>query len=85
VRVANTGPSLWIDAHGRVVASLAAGVAGSGAHAVALAGAPPPWVRLGDLSVVLAALASAAAASLIAPFRRVPITKLAIPSGASTT
>jgi len=85
VRVANTGPSLWIDAHGRVVASLAAGEGASGAHAVALAGAPPPWVRLGDLSVVLAALASAAAASLIAPFRRVPVTKLAIPSGASTT
>ena len=48
-------------------------------------GAPPPWVRFGDLPVVLAALATAAAASLIAPRRRVPFTELAIPSGASTT
>jgi apolipoprotein N-acyltransferase len=85
VRVANTGPSLWIDARGRVVASLAAGSRASGVHAVEVAGAPPPWVAFGDVPVVLAALATAAAASLIAPRRRVPITDLAIPSGASTT
>jgi apolipoprotein N-acyltransferase len=85
VRVANTGPSLWIDAQGRVVASLVAGARTSGAHAVAVAGAPPPWVRYGDLPVVLAALLSAAAATLIAPLRRVPLTELGISSGASTT
>jgi apolipoprotein N-acyltransferase len=85
VRVANTGPSLWIDARGRVVASLAPGTRASGAHAVELAGTPPPWVAFGDLPVVLAALATAAAASLIAPRGRVPITELAIPSGATTT
>jgi apolipoprotein N-acyltransferase len=37
VRVANTGPTLWIDAYGRVVAELAAGVPGSALHAIALA------------------------------------------------
>ncbi len=67
VRVANTGPTLWIDARGRVVARLAAGEPASAAHALALAGAPPPYASLGDRAVVasclLTALASAAARS----------------------
>jgi apolipoprotein N-acyltransferase len=63
VRVANTGPTLWIDAYGRVRASLAAGAAASAVHAVALAGPPPARPR--DAAVAggcfLSALAIAAA------------------------
>jgi apolipoprotein N-acyltransferase len=58
VRVANTGPTLWIDEHGRVAAGLAAGTAGSGSHALALAGRPPPHVYLGDGAIALAGLLS---------------------------
>lgn len=65
VRVANTGPTLWIDARGRVVAELAAGAAASAVHAVALAEAPPARRRPGDRSVAascfISALAMAAA------------------------
>jgi apolipoprotein N-acyltransferase len=45
VRVANTGPTLWIDAYGRVLAALAPGQAASAVHAVALAGPPPARPR----------------------------------------
>jgi apolipoprotein N-acyltransferase len=65
VRVANTGPTLWIDAHGRVRAALTAGLPAAAAHALALAGAAPPYARIGERPVVaaclLAALASVAA------------------------
>jgi len=65
VRVANTGPTLWIDAHGRVVAELAAGEPASAVHAIALASAHPPPARVGDPTVAascfLSALAIAAA------------------------
>jgi apolipoprotein N-acyltransferase len=49
VRVANTGPTLWIDAQGRVRAALAPGDPASAAHEVALAG--PPSARPGDAAV----------------------------------
>ena len=65
VRVANSGPTLWIDARGRVVAELRAGEPTSGAHALTLAGAAPLYTRLGDRVVVavwfLTSLAIAAA------------------------
>ena len=65
VRVANTGPTLWIDARGRVLAELAPGEAASAVHAVALAEAPLARPRPGDRSVAascfLSALAMAAA------------------------
>jgi apolipoprotein N-acyltransferase len=57
VRVANTGPSLWIDARGRIAASLPQGRAAAGAHRLALAGSPPPFVRIGERAVVGAAAA----------------------------
>jgi apolipoprotein N-acyltransferase len=66
VRVSNDGSSLWIDDRGRIVAALPAGRAAEGAHALGLAGAAPPIVRIDDaslagfsaLSAVLAALAA---------------------------
>jgi apolipoprotein N-acyltransferase len=65
VRVANTGPTLWIDAHGRVVAELAAGEPASGVHSLALAAAQAPPARPPDPAVAascfLSALAIAAA------------------------
>jgi len=63
--VANTGPTLWIDARGRVVAELAAGEPASAVHTLTLAGAPPLYARVGDGAVVASccftALAMAAA------------------------
>jgi apolipoprotein N-acyltransferase len=58
VRVANTGPTLWIDAHGRVVAELAAGEPASAVHAVAL---PSPRAPIGDRAVAASCLLSALA------------------------
>jgi apolipoprotein N-acyltransferase len=66
VRVANTGPTLWIDARGRVVASFARGERRAAVHALAAAGAPPPFVRVGDARIVALAAASACAAALAA-------------------
>jgi apolipoprotein N-acyltransferase len=69
VRVANTGPTLWIDATGRVVAELPAGSPSAAVHTLELAAAPPPYVRIGDRAVVavcfLSALAMAAARLLM--------------------
>lgn len=58
VRVANDGPSAWIDAYGREIARVERGAA---AATVALGGPgpAPPYVRLGDAPVV---------ASLFVPF-----------------
>jgi apolipoprotein N-acyltransferase len=65
VRVANTGPTLWIDARGRVRGALAAGEPAAAAHTLALAGPAPPYARIGErpvlAAVLLAALASVAA------------------------
>jgi apolipoprotein N-acyltransferase len=61
VRVANTGPTLWIDARGRVVAELAAGEAASAAHSLVLAGVAPPRLGFGDGAVVASCLLSALA------------------------
>ena len=63
VRVANTGPTVWLDAYGRVAAELAPDAPAAAAHTVALAGPPPLAVRLGDLPVALAALSALAAAA----------------------
>jgi apolipoprotein N-acyltransferase len=57
VRVANTGPTLWIDARGRVRAALAPGEPASAAHDLALAG--PPAARPGDATVAAGCLLSA--------------------------
>ena len=65
VRVANSGPTLWIDARGQIVAELRAGEAASAAHTLQLAGAAPLYTRIGDRVVVacwfLTSLAIAAA------------------------
>jgi apolipoprotein N-acyltransferase len=66
VRVANTGPTLWIDARGRIRAALPPGEAAAGAHELELAGPPPPFVGLGDAPVAGLAAATAAAALLAA-------------------
>ncbi len=65
VRVANTGPTLWIDASGRVVARLPVGEPGAGSHGLALAGPAPPFTRLGD-DRVIASLGLLALATLAA-------------------
>jgi apolipoprotein N-acyltransferase len=66
VRVANTGPTLWIDARGRSVAELPAGAAAAGAVALAPADAPGPFVFLGDAWVAAAAAATALVAAVLA-------------------
>ena len=48
VRVANMGPSEWIDARGRVVGRIAAGSPGSKSADVALAAGPTLYLLLGD-------------------------------------
>jgi apolipoprotein N-acyltransferase len=65
VRVANTGPTLWLDAYGRSVAELPAGAA-SGAAALNLAGPVSPFVSLGDAALVAAFAATALVAALVA-------------------
>jgi apolipoprotein N-acyltransferase len=70
VRVANTGPSLWIDEHGRVTSRLAAGSAGAGAEALALAGPPPLSVALGDGPLAGCAAAGSLAALSLSRMRR---------------
>jgi apolipoprotein N-acyltransferase len=59
VRVANTGPTLWIDGRGRIVAELAAGEPASAVHAVALADPPSPRAPIGDRAVAGSCLLSA--------------------------
>jgi apolipoprotein N-acyltransferase len=70
LRVANTGPTLWIDARGHVVAALAAGAPGAAAHTLSLAGAPPPFVAIGDRGVVAAWLSSALAIGAVRVLRK---------------
>ena len=48
LRVANTGPSEWVDARGRVVANMASGHTGVRTVEIALAGPVAPYVWLGD-------------------------------------
>jgi apolipoprotein N-acyltransferase len=69
VRVANTGPTLWIDARGRVAAELEAGAKASAVHALALAGPLSPFARIGDGAVVTALLSSALASVAARVFR----------------
>lgn len=54
VRAANTGPTEWIDARGVLVHALAGEGAGAGVATLALAGAPPPFVRFGAAPAWLA-------------------------------
>ena len=56
VRVANVGPTEWIDAHGRVVARLGTGDAAAATRELPAAGAAPPYVRLGDAPAFTAGL-----------------------------
>ncbi|MGI9432348.1 MAG: apolipoprotein N-acyltransferase [Myxococcota bacterium] len=56
VRVANTGPTLWIDARGRVLDRIDASSSGSSAAAISLAGPAPLATRLTDSSRVSMAL-----------------------------
>jgi apolipoprotein N-acyltransferase len=74
VRVSNDGSSLWIDDRGRIVAELPAGRAAAGAHSLALAGPPPPAVKVDDAQVAGASAASAFAAALLA-LRARPVRK----------
>jgi apolipoprotein N-acyltransferase len=48
VRVANTGPSEWVDARGRVVASIETGASRVGTASLDLGEEAPPYTRLGD-------------------------------------
>lgn len=63
VRVANAGPTRWIDARGRVVLDLAPGGPGAATQDLQLAGPPPPAVHLGDGQVVASALGLGLAAA----------------------
>jgi apolipoprotein N-acyltransferase len=56
VRVANIGPSEWIDARGRLLARIAPGTAAAHAATLPLGGAPAAYVRLGDTPALLAGL-----------------------------
>ncbi|MCB2100903.1 MAG: hypothetical protein KDE22_08550, partial [Rhodobacterales bacterium] len=49
VRVANSGISAFIDAHGRVLSSLPLGAAGVLDGALPVALDPPPYARLGNV------------------------------------
>jgi apolipoprotein N-acyltransferase len=48
VRVANTGPSEWVDARGRVVASIESGASRVGTASLDLGEEAPPYTRFGD-------------------------------------
>jgi apolipoprotein N-acyltransferase len=65
VRVANTGPTLWIDAYGRSVAELPAG-ATAGTSSLSLAGPASVFVSLGDARLVAAFAATSLLAALLA-------------------
>lgn len=71
VRVANTGPTQWIDARGRLVHALAPGDSDAAVRALFPAGAPPPATYLAEGPVVAAALGFGLGVSgLWAGFRR---------------
>jgi apolipoprotein N-acyltransferase len=57
VRVANTGPSEWVDARGHVVASIEAGALRASAATLDLGDGIPPYVRFGDAPTSAVALA----------------------------
>jgi apolipoprotein N-acyltransferase len=63
VRVANTGPSVWVDGWGREIARLEPDRAGAGVAMLAPAGRPAPYVALGN-APVLCLLAFAAWAGI---------------------
>jgi len=71
VRVANTGPTQWIDARGRLVHALAPGASDAAARALSPAGPPPPAAHLAAGAVVAAAFGFGIGFSgLSAGFRR---------------
>lgn len=62
VRVANNGPSIWVDGYGREVARLAAGAPGAAVVGVPAALAATPYARWGDAPVWAGLLAPVALA-----------------------
>jgi len=70
-RVANTGPSLWVDPWGREIARLDADTPAFGAATAPPPRPAPPYVALGD-APVLAALFLPALAGLVSRSRAVP-------------
>jgi apolipoprotein N-acyltransferase len=60
VRVANTGPSEWIDARGRVVASMEPGASRAGTANLDLGEDAPPYIRFGGAPVSALAIATPA-------------------------
>jgi apolipoprotein N-acyltransferase len=56
VRIANTGPSVWVDAWGREIARLEPGRPASGVAALGPAGPTPLYVALGDAPLLALAL-----------------------------
>ena len=71
VRVANTGPTQWIDARGRLVHALAPGVSDAAVGALSPAGPPPPAANLAEGPVIASALGFGLGLSgLWAGFRR---------------
>jgi len=69
VRVANTGPTLWIDAGGRVAASLTPGEPASGSHALRLAGALSLYAWIGEKAVVTSCFFTALAIGAVRFFQ----------------
>jgi apolipoprotein N-acyltransferase len=70
VRVANTGPSTWIDGFGREIARIEAGAPAAGVAAVTPPLAVTPYARWGDPVAWIALLAPVAAALAVGPHGR---------------
>jgi len=68
-RVANTGPSVWVDAWGREIARLDVGRERVGVAALPASDPPPPYVELGDAPVLSGLLAPALACVMAQPLR----------------
>jgi apolipoprotein N-acyltransferase len=71
-RVANTGPSVWIDARGRELARLDAETPAVGLAPIGSPAAPPPYVALGDAPVMGLLLLPGAATIGRALLRTIP-------------
>jgi apolipoprotein N-acyltransferase len=80
VRIANTGPSLWVDAWGRELGRIEAGRSAAQVAALSEPGAPPPFVAVGEERVVAALLLPALAGFVrSAPLVRRRIVRRGIP------
>jgi apolipoprotein N-acyltransferase len=69
IRVANTGPSVWVDAWGREIARLAVGRERVGVAALPAPDPLPPYVGLGDAPVLIGLLAPALLRVMTHPLR----------------